>query len=46
MLSGVDSSCEQGLSGEFEAQIALSIREQLQDYSRVRPSNLSCAAGS
>lgn len=26
----------QGLSGEFEAQIALSIREQLQEYARVR----------
>ncbi|CCI47041.1 unnamed protein product [Albugo candida] len=26
---------EMGLSGEFEAQIALSIREQLRDYSRI-----------
>lgn len=35
MLIVVLSHTYQGLSGEFEAQIALSIREQLRDYSRV-----------
>lgn len=33
----------QGLHGEFEAQVALSIREQLRDYSRVRLSAVGFA---